>query len=73
VEELRREIIGVLVQAVVFVVGLALSLGAGMLLSARTDGPGSLLLVTILSGVGLLGAAVLSQIARDRIVYGRDP
>jgi hypothetical protein len=72
VEELRREIIGLFLQVCVFLSGLVLSLGLGMLLAARTEGPGSLLVVTLMAGLGLLGAAVLSQIVRDRIVYGRD-
>ena len=71
-DELRREIIGLFFQVCVFLLGLVLALGLGMLLSARTEGPGSLLVVTLLAGLGLLGAAVLSQIVRDRIVYGRD-
>lgn len=71
-EELRREIIGLFFQVGVFSLGLVLSLGLGILLSAHTDGPGVLLLVTLVAGLGLLGSAVLSQIVRDRIVYGRD-
>jgi hypothetical protein len=70
-EELRREILGLLVQTIVFIVGLVIALAVGIVLGARTEGPGGLLVVTILAGVGLLAAAVLSQIARDRIVYGR--
>ncbi len=70
-EELRREILGLLVQTLVFVLGLAIALGMGIVLGARTEGPAGLLLVTLLAGVGLLGAAVISQIVRDRIVYGR--
>lgn len=71
-EELRREIIGLFFQICVFAIGLALSLGGGMLLGAHTDGPGLLLAVTLGAGLGLLGAAVLSQLVRDLIVYGRD-
>jgi len=71
-DELRREIVGLFFQVCVFALGLGASLGLGMLLSARTEGPGSLLIVTLATGLGLLGAAVLSQIVRDRIVYGRD-
>ncbi len=70
-EELRREILGLLVQSIVFVVGLTVALGLGIVLGGRTEGPGGLLLVTLLSGVGLLSAAVASQVLRDRVVYGR--
>ncbi len=69
-DSLRRAILGLLAQGVVFLVGLCISLAIGMLLGARTEGPGGLLIATVLAGLGLLGAAVLSQIAHDRIVYG---
>ena len=70
-DDLRRQIVGLFAQGAVFLVGLCLSLLAGMLLGARTVGPGGLLLSTLIAGVGLLGAAVLSQLVHDRIVYGR--
>jgi hypothetical protein len=69
-EELRREVLGVLLQAVIFLVGLCLSLGLGIMLGAHTDGPGGLLLCTLLSGAGLLGAAVVSQMAPRRFRAG---
>ncbi len=68
-DDLRRELVGLGAQAIVFVVGLCASLGVGMLLGAHTDGPGGLLLATLIAGGGLLGAAMLSQAAHDRIVY----
>jgi hypothetical protein len=70
-DELRREVAGALVQAVIFLGGLAVSLVVGMVLGARTEGPGGLLVCTLLSGGGLLGAAVISQMARDRLIYGK--
>lgn len=71
-EELRQEIIGLLAQVVVFTVGMAASLAVGMVMAARTEGPLALLLVTIIAGSGLLGAAMVSQVVRDRLVYGAD-
>jgi hypothetical protein len=69
-DEAGRQAIGLLAQGVVFVVGLCISLIVGMFLAAHTVGAGDLLIVTIVTGAGLLGAAVLSQIAYDRIVHG---
>ena len=71
-EDLRREILGLFAQTLVFTLGLAVALGLGIVFGSRTDGPGGLLVVTLLAGAGLLGAAVVSQVVRDRIVYGRD-
>lgn len=71
-DDLRREVLGLLAQIAIFLVGLCLSLGVGMELAARTDGPGLLIVVTLIAGFGLLGAAVLSQLVRDRITYGSD-
>jgi hypothetical protein len=62
--------LGLLAQGAVFLVGLCISLAVGMVLGAHTDGPGGLLIATLVAGVGLLGAAVLSQIVHDRIVFG---
>jgi hypothetical protein len=59
------DIVGLLAQRVLFVVGLVLSLIVGMVLAAHLDGPGGLLIATIISGAGLLGAAVASQAVRD--------
>jgi hypothetical protein len=69
-EEAGRQAVGLLVQGAVFLFGLCISLIVGMFLGAHTDGAGDLLIVTILTGAGLLGAAVVSQIVYDRIVYG---
>jgi hypothetical protein len=68
-EDVKREVVGLAAQAVVFMIGLVVSLGAGMLLGARTEGPGALLVATALAGGGLLVGAVFSQVAHDRIVY----
>jgi hypothetical protein len=55
-------------QVTIFVTGLALSLLVGMFLAAHLDGAPGLLLATLIAGSGLLGAAVLSQVAHDHIV-----
>ena len=55
-------------QCAVFLVGLVLSLIVGMVLAAHLDGPGGLLIATIISGAGLLGAAVASQALRDYLL-----
>lgn len=60
--------VGLLAQATVFMVGLVLSLVVGMVLAAHLDGPGGLLVATVISGAGLLTAAALSQILRDWLV-----
>jgi hypothetical protein len=62
------EIKASLAQAGIFVVGLALSLVVGMVLARFLDGAPGLLFATIIAGGGLLGAAVLSQVAHDHIV-----
>jgi len=59
------DIVGLLAQCALFVVGLVLSLIVGMVLAAHLEGPGGLLIATIISGAGLLGAAVASQAVRD--------
>jgi hypothetical protein len=59
------DIVGLLAQCALFVIGLILSLVVGMVLAAHLDGPGGLLIATIISGAGLLGAAVASQAMRD--------
>jgi hypothetical protein len=59
--------IGLLAQAAVFSVGLVISLVVGMVLAKHTDGPGGLLVATILSGAGLLTSAALSQTLRDHL------
>ncbi|MDB4968580.1 MAG: hypothetical protein JWN44_4269 [Myxococcales bacterium] len=59
------EALALLAQCAAFFVGLVLSLILGMVLAAHLDGPGGLLIATVLSGAGLLGAAVGSQALRD--------
>jgi hypothetical protein len=65
---LKLEALGLGAQALSFAVGLVLSLLFGMLLAAHLDGPGGLLVATLLSGAGLLGSAVGSQSLRDWLV-----
>lgn len=62
------DVAGLLAQCALFVVGLVLSLVIGMVLAAHLDGPGGLLIATVLSGAGLLGAAVASQALRDYLM-----
>ena len=61
---LMGDVIGLVAQCVVFVVGLVLSLVIGMVLAAHLDGPGGLLIATVVSGAGLLGGAVASLALR---------
>jgi hypothetical protein len=65
---LAGDMVGLLAQCLVFAVGLVLSLILGMVLGAHLDGPGGLLIATVVSGAGLLGAAVASQALRDYLV-----
>jgi hypothetical protein len=51
-----------------FLAGLALSIVIGMVLAAFLDGPGGLLIATIISGSGLLIAAGISQTLHDYIL-----
>ena len=62
------DLVGLLAQCVVFLVGLVLSLVVGMVLAAHLEGPGGLLIATIIPGAGLLGAAVASQALRDYLM-----
>jgi hypothetical protein len=62
------EIKASVVQCTIFLVGLALSLLVGMFLAGLLDGAPGLLCATIVAGAGLLGAAVLSQVAHDYLV-----
>jgi hypothetical protein len=62
------DLVGLLAQCALFVVGLVLSLAIGMVLAAHLDGPGGLLIATVISGAGLLGAAVASQALRDYLM-----
>jgi|GEM_PF-2630878 len=61
----KTEILSLLAQSGVFLLGLVLSLILGILLATRTDGPAGLLLATVAAGAGLLAAAGLSQRLRD--------
>jgi hypothetical protein len=62
------EVVGLCAQGVAFLLGLALSIIVGMMLAAVLDGPGGLLIATVVSGAGLLGSAVLSQVLHDRLL-----
>ncbi|HXU71894.1 MAG TPA: hypothetical protein VN947_21315 [Polyangia bacterium] len=70
---LVADLVGLAAQCVVFVVGLILSLIIGMFLGAHLDGPGGLLIATVISGAGLLGAAVASQALRDYLMRREAP
>ncbi len=69
--DLKGEILATLAQGAVFLVGLVLSLVIGMVLAAHLDGAGGLLVATVISGAGLLGAAALSQVLRDWLLDKR--
>ena len=62
------DVLSLLAQGALFLVGLMLSLAVGMFLSGILDGPGGLLIATVIAGAGLLGAAALSQSLRDWIL-----
>ena len=72
IADFRREATGLGAQALVFVIGLTLSLVVGMQLAARTEASGALVAVTLVAGLALIGAAVVSQLVHDHIVYGRE-
>jgi hypothetical protein len=59
-------------QCVAFALGLVLSLVLGMVLAAHLDGPGGLIIATVVAGAGLLGAAVASQALRDFLLQRGD-
>ncbi len=63
--------VALLAQAGFFLVGLVLSIAIGMVLSTFLDGPGGLLIATVISGAGLLGAAAMSQSLRDYLLERR--
>ncbi len=69
--DLKGEILATLAQGAVFFVGLVISLVVGMVLAAHLDGAGGLLIATVISGAGLLGAAALSQVLRDWLLDKR--
>lgn len=62
------DVVALLAQGAAFLVGLIVSLAVGMFLAAHLDGPGGLLIATVISGAGLLGAAVASQALKDYLV-----
>lgn len=62
------EILALVAQAGVFLFGLAVSLVVGIFLGSKLDGPGGLLIATVIAGAGLLGAAVVSQILHDYLL-----
>lgn len=68
IRDLRAEITASLAQAALFVTGMLLSLALGMVLARVLDGPGGLLLATVVAGAGLLGAAALSQLLREHML-----
>jgi hypothetical protein len=68
VKGVAGDLLGLLAQCAVFLVGLVLSLVIGMVLAAHLEGPGGLLIATVISGAGLLGAAVASQALRDYLI-----
>lgn len=70
---LMLDVLTLAAQALAFIVGLALSLLIGMVLSAHLDGPGGLIIATLVSGAGLLGAAVGSQALRDYLLHRSEP
>jgi hypothetical protein len=55
-------------QCLFFTVVMAISVAVGMVMAAYLDGPGGLLVATIVSGAGLLLGANLSQALHDRIL-----
>jgi hypothetical protein len=65
------ETIAALAQGAFFMVGLTLSLLVGMVLAAHADGPGGLLIATVISGAGLLAAAGFSQSLREFLLDRR--
>ena len=65
---LVADIVGILAQCTLFAIGLVVSIVVGMVLAAHLDGPGGLLIATVVSGAGLLGAAVASQALRDYLM-----
>lgn len=70
--DVRREAAGLGAQAVVFLVCLTLALAVGIELAARTETSAALVVVTLVAGFALVGAAVVSQLVHDHIVYGRE-
>jgi len=65
---LMTDVVALAAQCAAFAVGLVLSLLIGMVLAAHLDGPGGLIIATVVAGAGLLGAAVASQSLRDYLI-----
>jgi hypothetical protein len=63
--------LALIAQGAFFMVGLVLSLVIGMMLSRFLDGPGGLLIATVIAGAGLLAAAALSQSLREWLLERR--
>jgi hypothetical protein len=68
VSPLVLEVVGLCAQGMAFLLGLVVSIVVGMMLAAVLDGPGGLLIATVVSGAGLLGSAVVSQVLHDRLL-----
>jgi hypothetical protein len=68
---LLLDVLALCAQGAAFLVGLIVSLAIGMVLGKYLDGPGGLLIATVISGAGLLGAAVASQALKDYLVRER--
>jgi hypothetical protein len=62
------DVVALAAQCAAFALGLVLSLLLGMLLAAHLDGPGGLIIATVVAGAGLLAAAVASQSLRDYLI-----
>lgn len=62
------DVVALLAQCGAFFVGMVLSIVIGMVLAAHLDGPGGLIIATVISGAGLLGAAVASQALKDYLL-----
>jgi hypothetical protein len=71
--ELKTEVVAKGAQAALFLVGLVVSIVVGMILGRALEGPGGLLIATIISGAGLLGAAALSQVVHDHLIERNEP
>jgi hypothetical protein len=69
--DLGGEVMAAVAQGAFFLVGLAVSLVIGMVLAAHLDGPGGLLIATVISGAGLLTAAGASQTLREYLLEKR--
>jgi hypothetical protein len=71
--ELKNEVIAKSAQAALFLAGLVVSIVVGMMLGRALDGPGGLLIATVIAGAGLLTGAALSQVVHDRLIEREPP